>query len=366
MLVGSKNVNHSLGNYDILLHRDFTGLSGELLKLSEKKNISNLLIITERNIAQLYIKYLESELKGIGIPVNIVFMKGGEKNKHIDRVKKIYHQMVDLGCDRKTVVLALGGGVVGDFAGFIASTYQRGVRFVQIPTTLLASVDSSVGGKVAVNLNRGKNMVGTFHQPELVFMPLFTLSTLPKKEWRCGLAEICKHSLLSGGEMWEDFRSHTKKDIHHESEILVKMVLDSVGFKSKIVSQDEKEGGLRAILNFGHTTAHAIESYTKYSKYSHGEAVAIGMVTALLLSSKVLEFPKEKMPGILEAMKGYDLPVYDSTDPADLVEHMEHDKKKEGNALKFVLLRDIGHYEFGVDVARKDIQKIWKEQVSFK
>lgn len=362
MLVGQKTVNHSLGSYSILLSKDFNGLKDEIQKIP---NVSNIIIITERPIAQLYLKYLELELKGISNSVHIIFMKGGEKNKHIDRVKKVYHQMVDLGADRKTLVLALGGGVVGDFAGFIASTFQRGVRFVQIPTTLLASVDSSVGGKVAVNLNRGKNMVGTFHQPELVFIPLFTLSTLPKKEWRCGLAEICKHSLLSGGEMWEDFKSHSKKDIHHESEILVKMILDSVGFKSHVVSQDEKEGGLRQILNLGHTTAHAIESLTKYTRYSHGEAVAIGTITAILLSKSLQSFPEAKIPEIIQAMKQYDLPIYDPSKPSDLVDHMAHDKKKEGKILKFVLLEDIGKYQYGIPVERKDILKALKEQGAY-
>jgi 3-dehydroquinate synthase len=361
MIVGEKKVNHSLGSYSICLSDDFKGLKERIESIP---SVSNIIIFTERPIAQLYLKYLELELAGIKPSIQIVYLKGGEKNKHIDRVKKAYHQLVDFGADRKSLILALGGGVVGDFAGFIASTYQRGIRFVQIPTTLLAAVDSSVGGKVAVNLNKGKNMVGTFHQPEMVFMPLFTLSTLPKKEWRCGIAEIAKHSLLAGGQMWEDFRSHSYSDMKYDSDILKKMILDSIEFKASIVNQDEKEGGVRQILNLGHTTAHAIESLTKYSKYSHGEAVAIGIITALILSVEILNFPKELLREIITAMVKYDLPIKDSNKAAEIFEHMQHDKKKDGNVLKFVLLQNIGEYKYGVPVEKKDIIQAIKEQVN--
>lgn len=352
-------VVHSTGQYPVILYENFQGLGEELRKIG---NVSQVVIITERNIGQMYLKYLEAELAGFEKPIHTIFIKGGEKNKHIDRVKKIYHELIDLDADRKSVLVALGGGVVGDFAGFIAATYQRGIRFIQIPTTLLACVDSSVGGKVAVNVDKGKNMVGAFHQPCFVFIPLFALATLSQKEWKCGLAEIMKHSLLSGGEMWEDFRSHSRNDIQPQSEILRKFILDSVKFKAGVVGQDEKESGLRAILNLGHTTAHAIESRTKYKKYSHGEAVSIGLVTAIYLSQKKLNFPKEKIQEILNVMDEYALPIVDRTKPSEIIEHMEHDKKKDGNDLKFVLLEDIGKPQFGIPVDRKEILGVLKDQ----
>jgi 3-dehydroquinate synthase len=359
MILGKKKVTYGSNSYPILLAKDFTGLREELNKIPK---VSNYIVITEKPIAKIYKKQLDHELDTIPENVHYIYIKGGEKNKHIDRIKKIYHRLVDLGVDRKAVILALGGGVVGDFAGFIAATYQRGIRFVQIPTTLLACVDSSVGGKVAVNIDKGKNMVGCFHQPELVFIPSFVLDTLPSREWSCGLAEILKHSLLAGGEMWKDFSSHSRKDIDSHSKILQKMILDSVAFKAGIVAEDEKEAGLRQILNLGHTTAHAIESLTKYKKYSHGEAVAIGLVTALLLSEKHSSFPKERIDKIATVMDNYQLPISDSSKIDTIIEHMEHDKKKVGSSLMFVVLEDIGKPLYGVAIPREGIADALKKQ----
>jgi 3-dehydroquinate synthase len=354
-------VVHSNGSYPVKMYPDFNGLKNELESIP---NVSRFIFITERSISQIYSKYIESELAGMNIPVHTIFIKGGEKNKHIDRMKKIFNEIIDIGGDRKSVIVALGGGVVGDFAGFIAASYQRGIRFVQIPTTLLACVDSSVGGKVAVNVDKGKNMIGAFHQPILVYIPLFTLSTLHEKQWRCGLAEILKHSLLAGGELWNDFKSHTRKDITIQSNILMKMILDSVRFKASIVGQDEKESGLRQILNLGHTTAHAIESFTKYKKYSHGEAVAIGLITALILSRKI-GFNSEKVKEIISIMKDYNLPTKDESKATELWKHMSHDKKKEGNELKFVLLEEIGLPKYGINMQSKEIISALKEQRNF-
>ncbi|WCL48709.1 3-dehydroquinate synthase [Leptospira sp. GIMC2001] len=359
MKIAETKVEYGNSSYPIRLYKNFIGLKQELAAI---ENVSQFIIITERTIAQTYLKYVESELAGIPQPVYQIYIKGSEKNKHIDRMKKVFHQLIELGADRRTVIIAMGGGVVGDFAGFIAATYQRGIRFVQIPTTLLASVDSSVGGKVAVNLDKGKNMIGSFHQPNLVYMPLFTLSTLPEKEWKCGLAEILKHSLLSGGEMWQDFKSHKYSDINVDSAILTKFIMDSVKYKAWVVSQDEKESGLRQILNLGHTTAHAIESLTNYKKYSHGEAVSIGLVTALMLSSREVGFPNEKIRDIIQVMKNYNLPTSDSSKPSDILKHMDHDKKKEGNSLLFTLLEDIGKSRFKHEIARKEILSVLKDQ----
>ncbi len=359
MILHTREVTGQGFSYPVELYEDLTGFQEKIKTL---KNVSKLFILTNREVAGIYQKYLIEELKNLQIPYHFIYLKQGEKNKHIDRVKKVYHELVKQDADRKAVIIAFGGGVIGDFAGFIAATYQRGIRFVQVPTTLLACVDSSVGGKVAVNLDLGKNMVGAFYQPEFVFAPLFTLSTLPKKEWSCGLAEIVKHAFLDGGDFLSKIENCSRKDISATSEILRYAIDESVRFKSKIVAIDEKEGGLRAILNLGHTTGHAIESLTKYSKYSHGEAVAMGLITALLLSKQILGFSQENLDRALKIMKSLELPFSIKEKASEVVNHMEHDKKKEGNLLKFVLLEDFGKPKFGVNVDRQMILETIKIQ----
>lgn len=354
MMVLSREIKGNGFYYPIELHEDFQGLSDKLKTLG---SISKIFVLTNREIAGIYEKYLTKELKNVSTPYHIIYLKPGEKNKHIDRVKKVYHELVKEEADRKALILAFGGGVVGDFAGFVAATYQRGIRFVQIPTTLLANVDSSVGGKVAVNLDLGKNMVGAFYQPQFVYAPLFTLSTLPSREWSCGLAEILKHSFLSGGSYFEKISRSKRGDYTPESEVLKEAIDGSVLVKSQIVSLDEKEGGVRAVLNLGHTTGHAIESLTSYTKYSHGEAVSIGIVTALLLSKEILGFSDANFKKAISIMKSLALPIQLKEKPESVLKHMEHDKKKDGNAIKFVLLEDFGKPRFGVTVTREQILK---------
>ncbi|EMY70964.1 3-dehydroquinate synthase [Leptospira vanthielii] len=345
--------------YPIELHEDFQGLSE---KLNSLPKVSKVYVLTSREIAGIYEKYITKELNSLNVPFSFIYLKPGEKNKHIDRVKKVYNQLIETDADRKAVVIAFGGGVVGDFAGFIAATYQRGVRFVQVPTTLLACVDSSVGGKVAVNVDSGKNMVGAFYQPEFVFAPLFTLSTLPEKEWSCGLAEIVKHAFLDGGDFLDKISKTKRSDFSANSPTLRYAIEESVRVKSGIVSQDEKETGLRAVLNLGHTTGHAIESLTQYKKYSHGEAVAVGLVTALLLSRELVGFSESNFQKAITLMKQLELPTRLGEKPDEILKHMEHDKKKEGTSLKFVLLEDFGKPKFGVSVDRKTIFEILKRQ----
>jgi len=357
MILSSERVTFGSTNYPVILSEDFSGLKNEISKFEK---ISKLFIMTEKKIASLYLKYIQSELKDFH-PV-VIIVKGTEKNKHIDNLKSIYKKLILNGADRKSFILAFGGGVVGDFTGFVAATYLRGVRYAQVPTTLLACVDSSVGGKVAVNVDYGKNMVGAFYQPQFVFAPLFTLDTLKKKEWNCGLAEVVKHSFLKGGEFLDYVRSHSRKDINALSPVVRRFIEDSVKYKTYIVSIDEKETGLRALLNLGHTTAHAIESATNYKKYSHGEAVSIGLVTCLILSSKKLGFSGNSFTDAVRILKNYDLPMACDLKPALIVSHMKHDKKAEGNSLKFVLLKELGLAEYGITVAETEILEALSEQ----
>jgi 3-dehydroquinate synthase len=359
MMLQSRQVTGAGFSYPVELYSDLLGLKD---KLGSLKNVSKFIILTNRQIAGIYEKYLRQELQSQNTPFHIIYLKSGEKNKHIDRTKKIYHELVKLDADRKAVIIAFGGGVIGDFAGFIAATYQRGIRFVQIPTTLLACVDSSVGGKVAVNLDLGKNMIGAFYQPEFVFAPLFSLSTLPEREWSCGLAEIVKHAFLDGGDFLNRLETSKREDFHSDSEILRYAIDESVRFKSSVVAMDEREGGVRAILNLGHTTGHAIESLTKYSRYSHGEAVSMGLMTALLLSKKILGFSDSNLERAIKIMKALRLPTRVKEKAADVIQHMDHDKKKDGNVLKFVLLEDFGKPRFGVAVDRDTILETLKFQ----
>ncbi|MCE9500310.1 MAG: 3-dehydroquinate synthase [Leptospira sp.] len=359
MLLSAERIKFGNTDYNILLHEDFRGLSEELAKFP---GVSRYIVITEKKIASLFLKDLLKEISGLKIEIHIIYIPGKEKNKHIDKLKKTYHELLTAGADRKSVILALGGGVVGDYAGFVAATFLRGIRFIQIPTTLLACVDSSVGGKVAVNLDRGKNMVGAFYQPLLVYAPLFALGTLPKKEWRCGLAEVLKHSLLSGGTLFEVMKNHSFSDVTALSEITRIFISESVRYKASVVAEDEKETGKRAVLNLGHTTAHAIESATNYEKYSHGEAVSIGLVTALFLSVEKEGLPSPVLDIAIEIMKKYTLPFRDQTRPEKIIRHMQHDKKTENRILKFVLLKKVGEPTWGNAISEMEILEALNKQ----
>lgn len=345
--------------YKVQIHPDFRGL-GETIK--KFYPVSSIVILTERKLAGLFSKFYESELSDLGIPYHEIYIKGGEKNKHILRTAEVYNKLIELGTDRKSLILALGGGVVGDFAGFIASTFQRGIRFAQIPTTLLASVDSSVGGKVAVNADLGKNMIGSFYQPEFVYLPLIALSTLPKREWRCGMAEIVKHGLLSGGEYLEKISSNDKSVYDHTSPELLELIVGSILYKANIVSQDERETGLRKVLNLGHTTAHAIESLTNYRRYSHGEAVSIGLLTAIILSTEKQGLDTSWVEGLKKILKAYDLPYHDKSKSAQVAKHTLHDKKNVGNSVRFVLLQSPGNPIWDIPVELEEIASAFRKQ----
>jgi len=361
MKISSEKVEFGNTNYDVVLYEDFDGLAFELEKIQK---VSKFIIITEKKVAKLYLDSVLSELKKINTSVEVILIKGKEKNKHVDRLKSVYNKLIELNADRKSVILALGGGVVGDFAGFVAATFLRGIRFVQIPTTLLACVDSSVGGKVAVNADKGKNMIGAFHQPELVFAGLHSLESLEDKEWKCGLAEVLKHSLLMGGALFEVMKTAFFQDVHNKNMLRV-FIAESVKFKTSIVAEDEKETGKRAILNLGHTLGHAIESLTNYKKYSHGECVAMGLVLALTLSKDKANFSDESFLEVLQIMQNLKLPTQDkSLSPKKLVEHMLHDKKTSDRQIKFILLNEVGSATWGNIISEEEILSAIKTQNS--
>jgi 3-dehydroquinate synthase len=267
--------------------------------------------------------------------------------------------MLEMKCDRKSVLIALGGGVVGDLTGFTAATFQRGIPFIQIPTTLLSQVDSSVGGKTAVNHPRGKNMIGAFYQPKLVVIDLNTLSTLPKNQLRAGLSEVVKYGVIADEKLFVFLENNIQKILSLDSKCLEYIVKTSCAIKARIVEKDERESKYRMILNFGHTFGHAIETLTNYTEYLHGEAISIGMVQAALLSVESGLCNKDLPKRITNLLKELGLPIQaHDLKSKDIIESMRHDKKNSHNKLRFVLPKSIGSVEIIDDVPETLIQSV--------
>ncbi|MBR7777865.1 bifunctional shikimate kinase/3-dehydroquinate synthase AroKB [Undibacterium sp. BYS50W] len=311
--------------------------------LTQAIQAKRVVIVTNTVVAPLYLSALQQQLQGIGKTVTAVILPDGEEHKHWASLMQIVDHLLEQKCDRKTCLIALGGGVIGDMTGFAASAFMRGIPFVQIPTTLLSQVDSSVGGKTGINHPLGKNMIGAFYQPQAVLADTATLNTLPDKELSAGLAEVIKH----GAIIDMDFFSWIEKNIQalraKDPAALAYAVVRSCEIKAEVVRQDEREGGLRAILNFGHTFGHAIESGMGYGNWLHGEAVGCGMVMAADLSCRLGYLDFVSRTRIKQLVEDAGLPV---TAPDLGIERwldlMEVDKKNEGGQIKFILLKPLG------------------------
>lgn len=359
---------HGAPAYSLYVERDWTRLLSEDLLGALKA--SRFFAVSQRGLREPVLRHLVAALPqqfpGGLEDERIIYIEEGEEAKQFARLEAPLNRLIELGADRKSCLLAVGGGVVGDFTGFLAAILLRGVPFVQFPSTLLAAVDSSVGGKTGVNVNFGKNMVGAFYHPRFVYFNQSLLRTLPQREWICGLAEMVKHAFLEeSGAHLRDLESSGARLLDPDGPELQRAVRDSIAFKAKIVSLDEKESGLRSILNFGHTTAHAIESYTHYTRFLHGEAVARGLVTALLLSRRLRGLSDADLERCLALMAELDLPCDTAGLPADdLLAHMAYDKKVEGGRARFVLLSAPGKYEFGCAVSDADFRATWREQAA--
>ncbi len=326
-----------------------------------------IFVISQKGLEAAVLEPLMAELReaaGDALHPEPLLLEPGEKNKHLNRLGDVYDRLIEWGADRKSVLIAAGGGVVGDFTGFVAATLLRGIDFVQVPTTLLAAVDASVGGKTAVNVSRGKNMVGAFHQPRLVYFNTGFLRTLPDDEIRCGLAEMVKHAFLeSSGTVLDYLREHATAMREVESPVLRRAVLESISVKAAVVEQDEREGGLRAVLNLGHTAAHAVESVTNYEKFSHGDAVSRGLVTMLLLSRDKAGLSAENVEECLALMKTLELPLDTAgLSTAEVHDHLKYDKKSEAGFPRFVLLSAPGQVEYGREISSDEFRRAWDEQ----
>jgi len=303
---------------------------------------SQVLIVTNETIAPLYLQFLKSAFAAI--QCDVVILSDGEQFKNQESLFAIYDALIKNRHHRDTTVIALGGGVIGDMAGFAASTYQRGVGFVQIPTTLLAQIDASVGGKTAINHPKGKNMIGSFYQPQAVLIDLSTLTTLPEREFRAGLAEMIKYGLLAGGEFLKQLLEALQHGLTARSPQLPQLIAQCCHIKAKFVEIDEKETGQRALLNLGHTFAHALETYTHYQQWLHGEAVAIGLYCAAILSHKInlIDARQVKLVENMLCNAGLPYKIPESINLEKLRSLMSLDKKIKNNCLRFVVIRKPG------------------------
>ena len=319
-------------------------LIGDAALLSPFVNGTMVAIVTNETVAPLFLAQVRESVHALGKQVVEIVLRDGEAYKTAASLDQIYSAMLSAKCDRKTTVIALGGGVVGDVAGYAAATYQRGIAFVQMPTTLLAQVDSSVGGKTAVNHPLGKNMIGAFYQPLAVLSDTAALKSLPPREYAAGLAEIIKHALIFDEPHLAELERDVDKLNARDDETLARVIAHSCRIKADVVRRDERETlGIRALLNLGHTFGHAIETEMGYGTWVHGEAVAAGCVLAAQLSQQLGHLSAQDVARATRLFAAMNLPVKPpKSDPAKLVAHMQRDKKNEGGVVTLVLLKKLG------------------------
>lgn len=348
-------VRTSQRQYPVYIGRRLLGKVGAWLQ--EVQGGRRILVVSHPSLLERYGPPLLQGLREAGFEAQVALVRPGERSKTLGQARRLYQEALRGGLDRRSTVVALGGGVVGDLAGFVAATYMRGIPWVPIPTTLLAQVDASVGGKVGVNLPQGKNLVGAFHQPLFVVADVGTLASLPMREIRCGFAEVLKHGLILDADLFEAMaravRDRGQEGLplapgrHLAWEAVEQAVLRSCQLKGWVVEQDEREeSGLRALLNFGHTVGHALEQLMGYRRLRHGEAVAVGMVAESLLSHRLLGLPQEEVAEVVAVLRRAGLPTaWPPVAPEAVWEAMQRDKKFVGGRARFALLRRIGRGE---------------------
>ncbi len=321
-------------------------------------NAGQVAVITNPTVQALYGEAVLAALEGY--QVDVFAMQDGEAFKTLETYAAVMDFLMTHRHNRTTTVIALGGGVVGDLAGFVAATFQRGVRFIQIPTTLLAQVDSSVGGKTAVNHPAGKNMIGAFYQPQAVLADPSTLHTLPDREYVAGLAEVVKYGVIADAEFFTWLEDNVEGLVNRDAAVLAEAIRVSCVTKAQVVAQDEHEAGIRAILNYGHTFGHAIESLSGYGTWLHGEAVAVGMVMAAQFSHRLgllNQGVAERIESLLVAL-GCPVRLNQNVAPADMIEAMGMDKKAADGNLRFVVTRRLGHAEVTGDYSAAALEEI--------
>jgi len=323
---------------------------GELEKIEINAKVA---VISNPKVSGLHLHYLLSRLKAK--EVYIITVEDGESYKSLSTIEKIVNNLFEHKFNRSSVLIALGGGVIGDMTGFAASIYQRGIDFIQVPTTLLSQVDASVGGKTGVNNQYGKNLLGAFHQPRAVYIDPHFLSTLAKREYAAGIAEVIKMAVCFDREFFEWLESADLND----SEYIKTAIARSVKTKAMVVSQDEKERGLRAALNYGHTFGHVIENETKYTRYLHGESVAIGMVMANELATRLGLMNTDELMRIKKLLQKYDLPVaYEIEDAEAFYQAFFLDKKSLDSNITFIVPKHLGGVELRSDISKDVVMDV--------
>lgn len=329
---------------------------GELLAALPSPRV---VVVTNPTVAQHHLEPLQRALSAAQLRHDVIVVPDGEQYKDWSTLHQIHTRLIELGAERSTALLALGGGVIGDLAGFAAATYQRGIPLVQLPTTLLAQVDSSVGGKTAVNHPLGKNMIGAFHQPLAVISDIDTLRTLPQREYVAGIAEIIKCGAIRDCALFEWLEANMERLLARDAEAIAHAVIESCRIKAQIVAADERESGERAVLNFGHTFGHAIEAATGYGTWRHGEAVAAGMVIASRLSVQAAGLPASAAERITALIRRARLPAdAPRLGLATWLESMAHDKKVDKGGLRFVLLETLGRAVIRSDIAMEQLAAV--------
>jgi 3-dehydroquinate synthase len=353
--LGLKQISINLNDhsYKIIIKIGLLDNVGEYLR--EAGLDGRTMVITDRRVGSLYGKKLTADLRGAGLETALFQVPVGERSKSLARLRWLYDQALDWGFDRTGQVVALGGGVVGDLAGFFASTYLRGVRLIQLPTTLLAQVDSSVGGKTAVNLPRGKNLVGSFHQPELVLIDPATLNSLSPRHYRAGWAEVAKYGFIGDLGLVELLESGISEIERRHPDLLEECISLSCDHKRRIVESDEKESGVRTHLNYGHTLGHAVEVASKF-ELLHGEAVSLGIAAAAALAEDLGFQPQRQRQ--TDLLKRLGLPVrYSKLAPEPIMENLRYDKKALAGRPRFVLTSSLGSAELVNEVPEDLIRK---------
>ncbi len=342
-------------SYDISIE---SGILDNLGPRLQSYNLSpKVALISNPTVFQLYGARITDSIKKAGFDLLTVIIPDGEEYKDLHRIEHIYDELLGHRLDRSSGLVALGGGVVGDITGFAASTYMRGISYIQVPTTLLAQVDSSVGGKTGVNHKLGKNMIGTFWQPRMVWIDVDTLKTLPKRELLAGLAEVIKYGVIYDTVLFEFLEANRDRILNLDKKAITHIIRRSCEIKADVVSKDERESGLRAILNYGHTIGHALETATGYTRYLHGEAVAIGMHLEAKLSQLLKGIDDGQVFRIKALIDSYGLPseIPGDINRDDILSSMQLDKKAVAGKLKFILPERIGAVRIRKDISEKSI-----------
>ena len=340
------------------------GLLGKLGEKLKKASLSDkTTIISDENVFSHYGARVKGILKSAGFSVNTFVVQPGEETKSMDYATKVYDFLVEQRAERDDIIIALGGGMVGDLAGFIAATFLRGMPWIQVPTSLIAMVDASIGGKVGVNHPKGKNLIGAFYQPNLVLADCQTLTTLPQRELTSGWAEVIKHGLILDEEFVQFLESNVGGLTKLEPELITRAIARSAAIKAQVVSQDEREReGKRTILNYGHTIAHGLEAATQYRHLLHGEAVAIGMIGAAKLSQRLGLLPAATVEHQQAILQEFGLPIgFSDLDLIEVTKAMELDKKVKYKAIRWVLLQDIGKTVIRGNVPEQDVLAVLRE-----